>query len=152
MKPIRVRFERDPALEEIEIVVRASAANADVSALMETLAAKNTAALTVVDDGGALTAIPVSRIVSVSVLGRQVHVVTEDGRYLSRQTLQSLESALDPKQFVRISRYEIINLMKERRYDFTLSGTLRLELVGGMETWASRRCIPLIRKRLTGKE
>ncbi len=33
----------------------------------------------------------------------------------------------------------------------TISGTLRLELEGGMETWASRRCIPEIRRRLKGK-
>ena len=47
---------------------------------------------------------------------------------------------------------EIVNLDKVLRYDFTLAGTLRLELTGGIETWASRRCIPVIRKRLQGKE
>ena len=59
---------------------------------------------------------------------------------------------LDKKHFLRISRFEIVNLNKVLRYDFTLAGTLRLELAGGIETWASRRCIPAIRKRLLGKE
>lgn len=152
MKPIKTRFEQDPSLDHIELVIRARDMDADIAALMDELSAKTSASLIVTDSSGALIAIPDARIVSVSVLGRQVNVVTEDGRYYSRQSLQAIEDQLDPRRFVRISRYEIVNLSKVRRYDFTLSGTLRLELVGGMETWASRRCIPLIRKRLTGKE
>ena len=50
-----------------------------------------------------------------------------------------------------IKKFQIVNLAKVRRYDFTVAGTLRLELAGGMETWASRRCIPEIRRRLKGK-
>ena len=55
-------------------------------------------------------------------------------------------------RFLRVSRFEIIDLKKVRKYDFTLSGTLRIEFENGMETWASRRYIPLIRKRLSGEE
>ena len=66
--------------------------------------------------------------------------------------IHSLKSALDAQRFVRISRYELVNLDMVRKFDFTLGGTLRLELAGGMETWASRRCIPAIRARLKGKE
>ena len=151
MKPIRTRFEQDPSLDHIEIVVRAPEADRDVTRLMEELS-HGADSLIALDESGGWFAIPVSQIVSVSVLGRQVNIVTENGRYLSRQSLQSIEDALDSHRFVRISRFEIVNLSKVRRYDFTLSGTLRLELAGGMETWASRRCIPLIRKHLQGKE
>ena len=38
------------------------------------------------------------------------------------------------------------------KYDFTIGGTLRIEFSNGMETWASRRYIPLIRQRLSGEE
>jgi len=152
MKPIRTRFEPDPALDAVEVVVRAPALDPEVQAILDGLGADKPSSLIVWDTDGAMLAMPVSRIVSVSVVGRQVIVVTTDGRFLSRQSPSSVEDALDPKRFLRISRFEIVNLEKVRRYDFTLSGTLRLELVGGMETWASRRCIPLIRKRLQGKE
>ena len=81
-----------------------------------------------------------------------VHVVTSNGSWYTRRTLQSLESDLAGRRFVRISRHELVNLDKVVRYDFTIAGSLRLELVGGMETWASRRCIPDIRRRLQGKE
>ncbi|MER2235290.1 MAG: LytTR family DNA-binding domain-containing protein, partial [Candidatus Limivicinus sp.] len=92
-----------------------------------------------------------SEIILASVDGKSVRIITADGKWLSRQTLQSLEETLDSHTFIRISRYEIVNLRKVARYDFTISGTLRLELEGGMETWASRRCIPEIRRRLKGK-
>ena len=92
------------------------------------------------------------QIVLAATDGKLINVVTETGSYYMRQSMKNLESILDSQRFVRISRFEIVNLGKVRRYDFTLSGTLRLELAGGMETWASRRCIPLIRKRLMGKE
>ncbi len=152
MKPIRTRFEPDPSLDTIEVVVRAPALDPEVQALLDGLGAGRSSSLIVWDTDGAMLAVPVSRIISVSVVGRQVIVVTTDGRFLSRQSLSSIESTLDPNRFLRISRFEIVNLEKVRRYDFTLSGTLRLELVGGMETWAARRCIPVIRRRLQGKE
>ena len=152
MKTIRIRFEQDAALDGIEIAVRAAEIDAEVQKLLGELTANVDNTLTVTDETGAVLPIPVSRIVSISVLGRQTDVVTEDGRYLSRQSLNNIENVLDPRQFVRISRYEIINLSKVRRFDFTLIGTLRLELYGGMETWASRRSIPAIRRHLQGKE
>ena len=151
MKTMQTRFERDPALDHIEIVVRAPEIDSDVTKLIEDLSRRNDALLAV-DTSGAWIEVPVSKIISVSVRGRQVSIITESGNYVSRQSLQSIEDTLKTHRFVRISRFEIVNLAKVRRYDFTLSGTLRIELAGGMETWASRRCIPLIRKRLQEKE
>ena len=66
--------------------------------------------------------------------------------------MSEFEEKLDPGKFVRVSRFEIVNLDKVTNFDFTLGGTLRLELTGGMETWASRRSIPIIKERLLGEE
>jgi ribose/xylose/arabinose/galactoside ABC-type transport system permease subunit len=49
------------------------------------------------------------------------------------------------------AKFSGIDTFKVKFAVFTISGTLRLELEGGMETWASRRCIPEIRRRLKGK-
>ncbi|MCR5663631.1 MAG: LytTR family transcriptional regulator DNA-binding domain-containing protein [Oscillospiraceae bacterium] len=152
MKEIIVRFEQDPSLERIEVLVRASERGEELDALLERIGAHPPELLTAAGPDGALRRLGADEIVSVSVNGKQVRLVTEDGVYTARQSLQSLEKELDGRRFVRISRYELVNLDKVRKFDFTWSGTLRLELAGGMETWASRRCIPQIRKRLTGKE
>ena len=151
MKDIRIRFEQVPSLSDIEVTVRASEQDAAVTALMERIAGEEPHTLTVLDGSGNLRLLSESEIILASVDGKTVRIITSDGIWYSRQTLQSLEDALDSRFFIRISRYEIVNLRKVSRYDFTISGTLRLELEGGMETWASRRCIPEIRRRLKGK-
>jgi DNA-binding LytR/AlgR family response regulator len=63
-------------------------------------------------------------------------------------TLQDIEKALNPNMFLRVSRYDIVNLKKVQRFDFSVSGTLRIELEGGQEAWASRRFIPVVKERL----
>lgn len=148
MKKIRIQFEQDAALDNIEVIIRAAARDDDVAALIGRISAEPPKSITVTEHDGTLIKITPQDIVSVSVCGKLVQIVTEKDRYTVRQPLQSFESRPEFQQFVRISRYEMINLDKVIKFDFTLGGTLRLELAGGMETWASRRNIPLIRKKL----
>ncbi|MBR5088214.1 MAG: LytTR family transcriptional regulator DNA-binding domain-containing protein [Ruminiclostridium sp.] len=152
MKRVNVSFEKDSSLESIEVLVRASEKDKEVDDLIGRINAVGAQNISVTGGNGTRDIVAASDIVLLSVNGKQVSIITENDRYTARQSLGSIESVLDPARFIRISRYEIVNLTKVVRYDFTLSGTLRIELVGGMETWASRRCIPLIRRRLSGKE
>lgn len=57
-------------------------------------------------------------------------------------------AALNPSMFLRVSRYDIVNLQKVERFDFSVTGTLRIELADGQETWASRRFVPAVKERL----
>lgn len=164
MKEIKVRVECDPSIENIEVVIRAAERDMSVQQLSELIASvsssisaagefgKSLHTMQVYDDEGNLKNLNTEEIISVSVNQKVVSFVTEKGVLTSRQSLQSLEAELDPDLFVRISRYEIINISKVVRYDFTLPGTLRIEMDNSYETWASRRSIPLIRQRLDRKE
>ena len=152
MKKIHIRFEKDSSLKGIDVRVRASEEDGQVKDLMERVTGKKEDLLCVTAAGGEVVRVRKESIVSVSVSGKKTMLVTEDGMHTVRQSLQNMEAALDDPRFIRISRYELVNLDKVQKFDFTLSGTLRLELTGGMETWASRRCIPAIRRRLSGKE
>ena len=152
MDRLSIRFERDPAADGIEVIVRAQEQNDAVTELMDRLSARQPDDLAVFDGYGRLRSLPAEEIISASVDGKLVNIVTADGSWYTRRTLQSLEELLASKRFVRVSRFELVNLGKVTRFDFTVAGTLRLELEGGMETWASRRCIPTIRRRLMGKE
>ncbi len=151
MRRIKLTFERDESLEDINVIVRAPEEDSQVKDLMQRLGASGTQTIAVTGSGGTLDIVRVSDIILLSVNDKQTSIITENNRYTARQSLNSIESCLDPAEFVRISRYEIVNLSKVVRYDFTLGGTLRIELAGGMETWASRRCIPQIRRKLAGK-
>ena len=151
LKKINVRFEQDASLDHIEVVIRAREQDDSVMELINKISGQPSDILTVYDGNGNVRKLDPKKIVLASVDGKMVNLITEDGIWHTRQTLQSLEDILDKQWFVRISRYEIVNLEKILKYDFTVAGTLRIELTGGMETWASRRCIPAIRRRLTGK-
>lgn len=152
MKKITVRFERDSALDEIQVVIRAPEEDEEVASLLRQLDSQPPDPIAVFDEYGAIRRLREEEIVSAATEGKLVSIKTEDGVYFTRRTLQSLEDALDARRFLRISRFELVNLDKVLRYDFTAAGVLRLELAGGGETWASRRCIPAIRKRLKGEE
>ena len=136
MKKLKVRFERDKTLSDIEIVVRADNESDQVREIIESLTQR------VVEEGD---------IVLLSADGKHVSVTAKSGIYSAKQSLQKVEQILGG-DFLRVSRFEIINLKMVSKYDFTIGGTLRIEFKNGMETWASRRYIPLIREKLSGEE
>lgn len=152
MKTVRVRFEQDKTLDGIDIVIRANEQDRGVDLLMAQLAQQLPQKLTVLDRDECPCVIDENDIIAVTSDGKQVRVMTTQGVYSAKQTLQNVEGILNSGRFLRISRFELVNLAKIRKYDFTIGGTLRIEFEGGMETWASRRYIPLIRERLSAEE
>lgn len=151
MKKINVRFERDSSRKDIDIVIYADRQDKQVNALIENLSHSESEKLTVLDRDNCTCVIEEDEIVFVSADGKNVRITAASGIYHAKQSLQSIEEMLSRK-FLRVSRFELINLSMVRKYDFTIGGTLRIEFENGMETWASRRYIPLIRQRLSGEE
>ena len=148
MKKVHVTFEPDPSAEDISIVFSASERDADVEALMRRIADPLSGTVAVSDQRGALVVLPENEIITISVNSKKLQVTAEGGEYEIRSSLQEIESVLNPLLFLRISRYEIINLAKVKRFDFSISGQLRIEMVNNTQTWASRRYISVIRNRL----
>ena len=151
MKKIHVRFETEPSLSDIDIVIRADQRDEQIDTLIDRLTQRETVRLTVLDMNHCPSVIDEKEIVFVSADGKNVQLVTVHGIYRAKQTLQSVEEILSD-YFQRVSRFEVVNLKMVRKYDFTLGGTLRIEFENGMETWASRRYIPLIKERLSREE
>ena len=151
MKKINVRFERDKTTDDIDVVIRASEKDDQILSLIEKLSTRESVKLTVLDRNNCSCVIDEGEIVFVSADGKNVRVTATSGIYCAKQSLQSIEELLSRK-FLRVSRFELINLSMVQKYDFTIGGTLRIEFNNGMETWASRRYIPLIRQRLSGEE
>ena len=151
MKKINVRFEADKTIDDVEIVIRAAEKDDQIVSLIEKLSAGESVKLTLLDRNNCSCVIDEEEIVFVSADGKNVRITSTGGIYCAKQSLQSIEELLSRK-FLRVSRFELINLSMVRKYDFTIGGTLRIEFSNGMETWASRRYIPLIRQRLSGEE
>lgn len=79
----------------------------------------------------------------------RVFAITENGKYTLRFRLYEIEGKLNPSQFVRISKSEIINLKKVKNFDLSFTGTICVELTNGMTTYVSRRYVSKI-KRILG--
>lgn len=151
MKKINVRFEQDKTVDSIEIVIRANERDAQITDLMERLAQRESFRLIALDKNECPGVIDEKDIVFLSADGKDVRIVTINGIYRARQSLRSFEETLS-RTFLRVSRFEIISLKMVRKYDFTIGGTLRIEFENGMETWASRRYIPVIKEKLSQEE
>ena len=151
MKKLNIRFERDGSLSDIDIVIRADRQDEQIDALIERLSEQKSDKLTVLDRDNCPCIIDEKDIIMVSADGKNVRITAMDGIFRAKLSLQNTEEMLS-RRFLRVSRFELVNLSMVRKYDFTIGGTLRIEFQNGMETWASRRYIPLIRQWLSREE
>jgi two-component system LytT family response regulator len=71
----------------------------------------------VVKDGTRVHIFPVSKLDYAEAQDDYVAMASQGKKYLKQQTISSLESALDPKDFVRIHRSYLVNLERVRRLE-----------------------------------
>ena len=151
MKKVNIGFDLDKENPDIDVTFSASEKDAQVMALMSKIREPLLEKVTVLDDAGSSLQIKQSDIISISTDNKRLIVVTEEGTYETRMTLRDMEKELHPSVFLRISRYEIINLEKVKRFSFPIMGSLKIEMKNGMTTWASRRFISEIKDRFMEK-
>ena len=88
----------------------------------------------------------ISHIVSED---RIIRVYDEEGqRYWTNETLDQLQSRLDPEQFFRIHRSSLVNLRGEFEIEPWEDGRLRLHLKGGKTLTVARERAKLLRQRI----
>ena len=75
-------------------------------------------------------------------------VQTLEGIFDLRERLYELEGKLDRHTFVRISHSEIVNLKKVTALDLSLTGTIKMTLVGDVVCYVSRRYVKKIKEAL----
>jgi len=90
-------------------------------------------------------------IFSVYAENQRVFIHTAEGTYEAFQKLYELEELLDDKLFIRISRAEIVNMKKIKRLDLGLSGTIKVIMADGTESYTSRRNVTKLKKALSLK-
>ncbi len=148
MKKVILNFDLVKDKDDIDVTFSASEKDGQVMALMSKIREPLMEKITVFDDAGSSRQITQSDIISISTENKKLIVVTDEGTYDVRMTLRDMEKGLHPSIFLRISRYEIINLDKVKKFSFPITGSLKIEMNNGMTTWASRRFISEIKERL----
>ncbi len=139
---MRVEFRSDPRAEEILVRVTARERTPEVEALLARLASPP--AIPAYDARGEVLLAP-GEIARVYTERRRVLAESDRGTFALRARLYELEERLGG-DFVRISNSELVRRDRILRLDFGVTGTIRLSLRGGGETYVSRRYVARIRK------
>lgn len=79
---------------------------------------------------------------------KKIFAVTNDGKYLIKMRLYEVESMLTKHQFIKISRFEIINVMQIKEMKNLYSGNIEILFKSGESTYVSRRFVSKIKKKL----
>ena len=144
---MKVEIRVDPARTEPEAILYAPRVTPELEALARRLSGEDDAPrLTAHTERGALF-LPLASVIRIYAERQQVFAQTADGVWTLRTRLYALEEQLAPHRFVRISNSEIVNARMITGMDFSLTGTNRMSLRGGIETYASRRYVSKIRKQ-----
>ena len=139
---MKVEFRRRPGAREIRVLVEADSCTAEVEALLKRLQAPGQ--IVAYDERGEVL-LEMDEIIRIYTQQRRILVDSDRGSYSLRTRLYEMEEKLDAAGFVRISNSEIVNRRRILRLDFSLTGTIRLSLKGGVETYVSRRYVKRIR-------
>lgn len=140
---MKIEFHRDPAAQEVRVRIEARERTAEVEALMRRI--QNPGVIMAYGERGE-TPLKMDEIIRVYTQRRRVMVDSDRGTYSLRARLYELEEKLDGDAFVRISNSEIVSRRRILHLDYSLAGTIRLSLKGGVETYVSRRYVSRIRK------
>jgi DNA-binding LytR/AlgR family response regulator len=152
---MRIKLDIDPSVLEPEVIIRAGEETEPIREIVsfirqraEADTKQDQSLITVYRDNNTARSIDQSDIVRVYTADRKLAVVTRDRKYQMRCTLRELEEILDERWFVRISRFEIINMNWVSGFDLSVKGTIKVTFEDGSYTWVTRRFVPSIGQRL----
>lgn len=142
---MKVEFRADENAREVHVLITAPACTPEVEALIERL--QRPAKLRAYSERGE-ELLEYGEIIRVYTEKRRVLLDSDRGTFALRSRIYEIEEELGD-EFVRISNSEIVNRRRILSLDFSLAGTIRLTLRGGIETYVSRRYVQRI-KRIFG--
>ncbi len=145
---MKILTETDSRYEEIELHVCSNALTDEVRAVVGELHEIYDYNIPGTDEAGNKRMIRRAEILSAYSEGQRVIVLTTGGRYVVRKKLYELETELGDTNFIRISKSEIVNIHKIKSLDLSITGTIRLVMKTGYETYVSRRNVAKIKEKL----
>ncbi len=137
--------------KETELHVCKDRMDDEVRRLMDELHAMYDPAVSGTDEVGNRCMIPPGEIFTFYAEKQRVIAVDAGKKYTVQKTLQELEQELKAYGFFRISKSELVNLHRIRSLDMSVTGTIRVIMKNGYETYASRRNVSRLKEQLAGK-
>ena len=152
--PVKVEIRIDPRCHDPVVLIRTDRKTQLVEDIVHAVESCTDSGYPLVTGyrGNEMELLSQRDIIRVYVEARKVRICTGSGVYDSRRTLAWLESVLNAERFVRISRFEIVNIRKIARFDFSIAGTVHIVFDDGSVTWAARRYVRPIQQKLSSLE
>ena len=145
---MRVRARIDKSFDTLEIQICSNELTPQVKQLVEEISAFVNEGISGTDVCGERVLLPLKDILRFYTENQKVMAQDEKGVYSIPEKLYELEEKLDTGRFFRISKSEIVNLKKIKRLDLSITGTIKVILSDGTETYTSRRNVTKLKQRL----
>ena len=89
----------------------------------------------------------IKNIECVTVIDNKVWAITENGKFLIKNRLYEVEKTLT-SSFIRINKSSVANINRIKKFISTYSGGVNVEFKSGYTDYISRRCLPLVKRRV----
>ncbi len=144
---MQIEVKIDASYTEPKIVILTASITEDINKIVTELSSDTPPFISGIKNQK-IEVIEQDNLIRIYANAGKVFAVTEQGEYAIRFRLYEMEEQLNPKQFVRISNSEIVNLKKVNNFDLSFSGTICVELKNGTTTYVSRRYVSKLKKIL----
>ncbi|QPQ30216.1 LytTR family DNA-binding domain-containing protein [Lysinibacillus sp. JNUCC 51] len=144
---MKVEVSIDPVCKEPKVIIHTDKMTDEIENIMQCFTSAEMNTLSVLSHRG-VEFINCGDIVRIYTEQKKVFVQTMVSIYNVRFRLYELEEKLNTQMFVRISNAEIVNRNMIIHMDISKTGTIGVELKGGIKTYASRRYVTKIKKQL----
>ena len=145
---MQIKSEINERYTEIEVHVCHEKMNEEVKSVMGQLHALFDASLAGTDEIGNRCVLRPAELTSFYAEGQRVMARDDKKTYVVSKKLYELEKDFENLGFVRISKSEIVNYKKIRSLDVSLTGTIKVIMKNGYETYTSRRNVTKLKELL----
>ena len=145
---MNIKAEIDRKYKSIELHVCNDQLTEDVKSIVQELHEIYDKSISGTDERGNHCLLSPGEIISIYAEGQKVMILGTGGTYSVPKKLYELEEELGESHFVRISKSELVNIRKIKKLDMSMTGTIRIIMKNGYETYVSRRNVAKIKNRL----
>jgi len=94
--------------------------------------------------------IPVAEIFYIESVDNRGYIYCKNEVYETKQRLYEVEHYLESREFLRVSKSVVLNLMKVESVKPALNGRFLATLKNGEEVMISRKYVPLLKDKIRG--
>ncbi|CAM5222689.1 LytTR family transcriptional regulator OS=Ureibacillus acetophenoni OX=614649 GN=SAMN05877842_11142 PE=4 SV=1 [Ureibacillus acetophenoni] len=144
---MKIELTIDPTCNEPKLIIITNEVTDEITEIMKLLSPDSLERVSAYTHRGAKI-VEIKNILRIYTENKKVYIQTANGIAEVKLRLYELEEKLNPKQFVRISNSEIVNINAISSIDISKTGTIGVTLNGGIQTYASRRYVAKMKKQL----